>query len=184
MHYEYATERTAEPGFPRVASAERSVATLLVRAADCLTALLRSPTARAGLNESRYNVLDSLRRAPAGTSTQSALAQALLQSESNLSTLLERMEKDGLISRARSAADRRKTLIGLAAAGSDALLQADHERNLAAGKILHSLEENHTLALFEALELLLRRLEVELGMRPATSSPIQNHSLATHGHQP
>lgn len=144
--------------------AEGLVAALLVRTADCLTALLRSPTASAGLNESRFNVLDALRRTPAGTSTQSELAAKLLQSESNLSTLLDRMQHDGLISRVRSDTDRRKTLIRLAETGSDALMQADHERNRAAAKILGTLDGDRTLALCEALEQLLKRFESELGV--------------------
>jgi DNA-binding MarR family transcriptional regulator len=172
---EIAESHDRETNASAEAGVEGSVAALLVRTADCLKALMRSPTAASRLNESRYNVLDALRRMPDGTSTQSALAQALLQSESNLSTLLDRMQQDGLISRARSATDRRKTLIGLAAAGSDALLQADHERNRAATKILRSLDARHTQALFEALDLLLKRLELELGLgvrgRAEHSSP-------------
>jgi DNA-binding MarR family transcriptional regulator len=117
------------------------------------------------LNESRFNVLDALRRMPDGTSTQAALATALLQSESNLSTLLERMQHDGLITRIRSTADRRKSLIGLATAGSDALLQADHERDRVVTKIMRQLDEHRTRDLCETLELLLARLELELGIR-------------------
>jgi DNA-binding MarR family transcriptional regulator len=155
------------------------VAALLVRTADCLTALLRSPTASAGLNESRYNVLDALRRTPAGTSTQSELAAKLLQSESNLSTLLDRMQHDGLISRVRSETDRRKTLIRLAATGSDALMQADHERNRAAAKILRTLDGHRTLALCESLEQLLKRFESELGISDQSAA----QTSAAHSRQ-
>lgn len=184
---------------------------LLVRAADCLTALLRAPTATAGLNESRYNVLDALRRIPTGTSAQSELAVALLQSESNLSTLLDRMQHDGLISRVRSETDRRKSLIRLTAAGSEALLRADHERSSAAARILRTLDEESTAALCQALERLLLRFERELGVadrspalasvkagseartsnvippphhRPAKSSLPLEFSQTSHGHTP
>ncbi|MBI3864180.1 MAG: MarR family transcriptional regulator [Planctomycetia bacterium] len=161
---------------PRVAPADElgsdgAVAALLVRTADCLTALLRSPTATAGLNESRYNVLDALRRTPTGSSTQSALAAKLLQSESNLSTLLDRMQHDGLISRVRSETDRRKSLIRLAAAGSEALLRADLERNRAAGRILRSLDDDRAGALCDSLERLLRCIERELGIAERTAGP-------------
>src|SRR5262245_2121256 len=91
----------------------------LLRTAQCLTALLQSPTARAGLNESRYNVLDALCRNAAGACSQTELARHLLQSESNLSTLLDRMRQAGLISRVRSESDRRVALIGLTAEGRE-----------------------------------------------------------------
>src|SRR5262245_19451767 len=45
----------------------------LLRTAQCLTALLQSPTASAGLNEARYNVLDALRRSGAETCSQTEL---------------------------------------------------------------------------------------------------------------
>jgi DNA-binding MarR family transcriptional regulator len=183
----HATESSVESSSATEAGAGGSVAALLMRTADCLTALLRSPTATAGLNESRYNVLDALRRMPAGMSTQSELATRLLQSESNLSTLLDRMQHDGLISRVRSESDRRKFLIRLAAAGSDALIQADHERHRAAARILRSLDENRTLDLCEALAQLLKRFELELGVSTggrAGSSAADDHRSQASGAVP
>jgi DNA-binding MarR family transcriptional regulator len=144
--------------------------TCLVRTAACLTALLQGPTAAAGLNESRYNVLDSLRRIPGATCTQTELAARLLQSESNLSTLLERMRQDELISRVRSETDRRKSLIGLTRAGLDALDRADLARSRATANIFKSLDESQQAALCAALGLLLQRCENELGVAaPRTS---------------
>jgi DNA-binding MarR family transcriptional regulator len=141
-----------------------SPSALLLRTAECLRALLQGPTVQAGLNESRYNVLDSLRRKPSGTCSQSELATYLLQSESNLSTLLDRMRKDGLISRVRSESDRRVALIGLSTAGRDALARADQVRQRAAAPLLRVLNEQLEAALGEALELLRRNLERTLGV--------------------
>ena len=144
--------------------AEGEAGSLLVRTADCLTALLQGPTATAGLNESRYNVLDTLRRMPEGTSTQTELAAQLLQSESNLSTLLERMRHDELISRVRSETDRRKSLIGLTSAGREALARADLARSRATANLLKALDESQRAALCASLGLLLQRFEGELGV--------------------
>jgi DNA-binding MarR family transcriptional regulator len=141
-----------------------SIGALLARAASCLAALLQGPTAIAGLNESRYNVLDALRAIPGQTSTQTDLAAQLLQSESNLSTLLDRMRSDGLISRTRSDRDRRKSLIGLTAAGREALDRADLARSRATAAILGALDERHAAGLREGLLLLLERCELELGI--------------------
>jgi DNA-binding MarR family transcriptional regulator len=154
------------------ASAEGSVGEFLVRAAACLTALLQGPTATAGLNESRYNVLDALRRTAGGTSTQTELAARLLQSESNLSTLLERMRQDGLISRERSETDRRKSLIGLTRAGRDALARADLARSRAMATVFKTLEESEQAGLRTALWVLLQQFEGQLGIAARVNSPV------------
>lgn len=160
------------------ASSEGSVGEFLVRAADCLTALLQGPTATAGLNESRYNVLDTLRRMPEGTSTQTVLAARLLQSESNLSTLLERMRQDGLISRERSETDRRKSLIGLTRAGRDALARADLARSRAMATIFKTLEESEQAGLRAALWLLLQQFEGQLGIATRVNSAVKSPAAA------
>jgi DNA-binding MarR family transcriptional regulator len=147
-----------------LARADSSIAGILLRSAECLTALMQSPTAQAGLNESRYNVLDVLRRHGPSSCSQTGLAQQLLQSESNLSTLLDRMKKDGLISRVRSESDRRVTRVALTAAGSDALERADDARARAAASVLQVFDEHSHAALCQALGLLQRRLHRTLGI--------------------
>ena len=175
--------------------AHEEAGTCLVRTAACLTALLQGPTATAGLNESRYNVLDALRRIPGGTCTQTELATRLLQSESNLSTLLERMRQDELISRVRSESDRRKSSIGLTNSGREALARADMARSRAAANVFKALDESQQAALCAALGLLLQRCEGELGVAdrvtprgtPATAAmiserrPFQGSSLISDG---
>jgi DNA-binding MarR family transcriptional regulator len=145
---------------------------LLLRAAECLTALLQSPTAQAGLNESRYHLLTVLSRTTAATCSQAELASRLLQSESNLSTLLERMRRDGLISRVRSETDRRKAMIELTPAGSDAAAHAERARTRAMAKLWHALGAQRETALREALSLLVDRLEHVLGVVPHDISPL------------
>ena len=55
------------------------LAQLVVRAADCLRAIWHEPTAQAGLNETRFNVLELLRRAASGSCSQSEIAAAQQQ---------------------------------------------------------------------------------------------------------
>src|SRR5262249_31792569 len=104
---------------PRVPATDAcwEIGVLVLRGADCLTAALAECTVEAGLNESRYRVLVALERRTSGECSQSQLADLLLQSESNLSTLLERMSEHGLITRTRSKADRRRSLIRITAQG-------------------------------------------------------------------
>src|SRR5262249_16848456 len=101
---------------------------------------------------------------PSGTCSQTELATYLLQSESNLSTLLDRMKKDGLISRVRSQSDRRVALIGLSAVGREALARADQARQRVATPFIRAVDERLEAALSEALELLRRKLEHTLGV--------------------
>jgi len=153
---------------------------LLVRTAECLTALVQGPTAQAGLNESRYRVLDMLRRKDSGTCSQTELATQLLQSESNLSTLLERMRKDGLISRVRSESDRRMALIGLSDTGAAALDRADMARARAMATVLRVLDGHGEKALSEVLQLLLATLEQALGLA-GRAPKRRNAMLSSHG---
>jgi DNA-binding MarR family transcriptional regulator len=155
-----------------------SAAELLLRTAECLTALLHSPTAQAGLNEARYNVLDTLRRKGSESCSQTELATQLLQSESNLSTLLERMRQDGLISRVRSESDRRVALIGLTEAGREALARADRARERAAAAVLDVLDEQREGALCEALRRLLNQLERTLGIAGRESTGTASRGAA------
>ena len=155
---------------PPLPSVDGDVGVLLARTASCLAALLQGPTATAGLNESRYNVLDALRRISEGPCTQTALAARLLQSESNLSTLLERMRHDGLITRVRSETDRRKSSIGLTPAGCDALARADRARRRETATVMKVLGDSQLAALCATLGLLLQRLECELGVASRVNS--------------
>jgi DNA-binding MarR family transcriptional regulator len=157
------------------------VGALLVRTAECLKALVQAPTVQAGLNESRYNVLDTLRRKDSGACTQTELATNLLQSESNLSTLLDRMKRDGLITRVRSESDRRMTLIGLSSAGGEALIRADQARARAAAPVLQILDDRCEAALHTALELLLHRLEHALGVAGRSASRVDGRQPRSAG---
>jgi DNA-binding MarR family transcriptional regulator len=148
-----------------------TVGDLLLRTAGRLTALLEAPTAQGGLNESRYNVLSVLRRKDAAGCSQSELAGDLLLSESNLSTLLERMQRDGLISRVRSDTDRRKSLIGLTAAGREAVAVAAHARARTTASMLRALGWERELTLGESLGLLVHRLECALGIKMSPQGP-------------
>lgn len=78
-----------------------------------------------GLNEIRYTVMKMVHdSAPHGCS-QTDLADALNQSESSISTLVERMRTDNLIYRLRSKLDRRKRVLILTERGQSILSQIE-----------------------------------------------------------
>ena len=81
--------------------------------------------ARFELNDGRYAVLKLLANAAAGGCSQAELAGQLEQSESNISTLIERMQRDGLVDRLRSQADRRKRVLLISQAGRMTLAEVE-----------------------------------------------------------
>jgi DNA-binding MarR family transcriptional regulator len=162
----------------------REVGTLALRTAECLVAALVECTAEAGLNEARYRVLAALHRRAGGESSQSGLASLLLQSESNLSTLLERMSADGLISRTRSQTDRRRSLIRMAAPGFDALERAERARGAALARLMRELSAREIGQLAVGLGRFVDELERALdvadrgGVSSAANGPAPPHATA------
>jgi len=140
----------------------REVGTLLLRAADCLAAALAECTAEAGLNESRFRILMALERRTTGECSQSDLADLVLQSESNLSTLLERMGGDGLITRTRSQTDRRRSLIRITPAGQTALANADRTRAATIVRLMRPFSHEDATQLASGLERFVGGVERSL----------------------
>ena len=73
-----------------------------------------------GVTESQFNVLMEL-AANEGGLPHCQLAQGLLKSPANVSALIDRMERDGLVRRVRGERDRRTVLAEITDAGWDAL---------------------------------------------------------------
>ena len=77
-----------------------------------------------GLPLSSYDVLVNLESAPDRQMRMSELADAVLLSRSGLTRLVERLEREGLLSRADCPSDARGSLAVLTHAGSARLAQA------------------------------------------------------------
>ncbi|MGQ0636739.1 MAG: MarR family winged helix-turn-helix transcriptional regulator [Planctomycetaceae bacterium] len=157
-----------------------SIGALLLRGAECLVAALHEPTSQAGLNEARYRVLAALKADPTGECSQTDLAALLLQSESNLSTLLERMSVDGLIARKRSESDRRRSLIRLTADGQRAFERAARLRAAAVAKLLRPLARDELSAVGKGLARIVGTLETSLKgpRRTPEDTPVVRRSSA------
>ena len=89
----------------------------LLRTADTLWNASRAFFERWGLSPSQFNVLNLLRLNPAGLS-QTDLSRQLIMHRSNLTGLVDRLEKRGLVARREVAADRRAYSVVLTAAGT------------------------------------------------------------------
>jgi DNA-binding MarR family transcriptional regulator len=96
---------------------------LILRSAHLLRIVLAPALAELGLNDARWAVLQAVQAGGTAGCSQTELAQELQHSESNISTLLERMRADGLVTRERSAFDRRKSLVQLTPGGQELLAQ-------------------------------------------------------------
>ena len=110
------------------------------------------------LNDGRHALLVALARAGEVGCSQADMADRLGQSESNISTLIERMERDGLVSRSRSDADRRKRVLRITATGLTMLSAVDSKRSLWAGRLLNGIPADD----IPNLALLLQRLGTSL----------------------
>jgi DNA-binding MarR family transcriptional regulator len=100
-----------------------------------------------GVTESQFNVLMEL-AANDGRLPHCGLAQGLLKSPANVSALIDRMERDGLVRRVRGQRDRRTVIAEITEAGWSALAAAapavfDVERAILADL---SVRERSTLA--------------------------------------
>jgi DNA-binding MarR family transcriptional regulator len=89
----------------------------LLRAADTVWNASRVFFARWDLSPSQFNVLNLLRFNPAGLS-QTDLSRQLIMHRSNVTGLVDRLEKRGLVARQEVAADRRAYSVVLTAAGA------------------------------------------------------------------
>lgn len=88
------------------------------------------------LTEGRYSVLTVLDKAGASGLSQSEVADQLMQSESNVSTLVERLQRDGLVNRRWSDTDRRKRVLLLTADGQQLLHRVEIARHRWAESLL------------------------------------------------
>lgn len=87
----------------------------LRRAANALAAREAVLFREAGLTDSRFAVLEALYHL--GPQRQNELASKLLKSNANLTTVVDNLERDGLVARRRSAADGRVVEVHLTASG-------------------------------------------------------------------
>ena len=89
----------------------------LLRTADTIWNASRAFFERWDLSPSQFNVLNLLRFNPAGLS-QTDLSRQLIMHRSNLTGLVDRLEKRGLVTRREVAADRRAYSVVLTTAGT------------------------------------------------------------------
>lgn len=79
----------------------------LLRADSRVTGALEEAVARAGLTLPKFNVLIELAQAPGGRLALHEIGRRLLKSAPNITSLVDRLETEGLVRRSRDTPDRR-----------------------------------------------------------------------------
>ncbi|MEO6035306.1 MAG: MarR family transcriptional regulator [Verrucomicrobiota bacterium] len=138
---------------PPASSARYQALLQLLRTAEELWNASRVFFARWDLSPSQFNILNLLRSHPAGCS-QIDLSRQLIMHRSNVTGLVDRLEKRGLVKRQDSSTDRRAYQVVLTAAGRKLTGQILPDYYEAAETIWGKFPENRTRQLVNDLEKL------------------------------
>jgi MarR family transcriptional regulator, 2-MHQ and catechol-resistance regulon repressor len=87
----------------------------LSRATDSLAGRLHQTLARSGLTPGQFGILEALYHI--GPMSQTEIGRKLLRSNPNITTVIDNLEKDGLVRRERQSADRRVVEVSLTQKG-------------------------------------------------------------------
>ncbi len=132
-----------------------------------------------GLNAVRFQVLQFIATsAPEGCS-QAELATEISQSESSVSTLIERMRQDRLLYRLKSDTDRRKRVLMLTDDGEQLLQVAQHSYSGQMNGLLNRLSFEQQQSLLDVLQFLEEEIHHSVKQ---TSSP--RFSVETEAFRP
>lgn len=140
----------------------------LLRAADTVWNASHALFARWDLSPSQFNVLNLLADQPDGL-TQSELGRALIVHRSNVTGLVNRLARRGLLARRKAAGDRRAWRVGLTPAGRRLWQEVHPHYRDAAVRVWGRLPARQARALARVLETL--SVNAEALARQITASP-------------
>ncbi len=122
----------------------------LLRTTDMLSRRLVEVLKTEDFSSNQYNVLRILRGAPEGLSC-GEIANRMITRDPDITRLVDRLEKRGLISRCRETKDRRTVLVRIAPQGLKLLARLDEPVQNAHRKQLGHLGRDRLKALTELL---------------------------------
>jgi DNA-binding MarR family transcriptional regulator len=126
---------------PRV-SLEEEVFITLQRAAEDLASTASEPLRAVDLTGAAYNVLRILRGAGERGASCNEIGERLIKRDSDITRLLDRLEKRGLIERRRGDEDRRVVLTRVTEAGLGLLAELDGPVGAKHNEMLNHLGED------------------------------------------
>jgi DNA-binding MarR family transcriptional regulator len=154
----------------------------ILRSAHRIRGVLAAHFAEFGLSDARFSVLQIVRDALPRGCTQTELAERLQQSESSVSTLVDRMRAADLLYRLRSKSDRRKCLLVLTDHARETLdrLEVCHHERMAELLSCYKSEQLRDLAvLLKILDSELCRRELAGTDPPPVASAVIPHPRLT-----
>lgn len=149
---------------------EETVECLLL-AAHSLRGMLSEHLAKYGLNDIRYAVLKLIADSSPDGCSQAELARHLRQSESSISTLVDRMRSSHLVYRLRSKQDRRKRVLMLTEQGQEMLSRARASYRQQVDQLMGWTDSDEQTQFAETLERIVKRLESPITQEETTSPP-------------
>lgn len=124
----------------------------LVRTAEQMQHALRLRLKPYGITETQYNSLRILRGAGAHGLTCAEIGERLVSQDPDITRLLGRLERQGLVRRGRGEKDRRIVLTKITAAGLDRLKETDPVVNDTVHALLAHLSQADLRTLVDLLE--------------------------------
>jgi DNA-binding MarR family transcriptional regulator len=144
--------KPAEIKARRSSCAEETAFVNLLRTADQLSRPLARVLKTEDLSQTQYNVLRILRGAPDGVSC-GEIGNRMITRDPDITRLLDRLEKRGMISRSRETKDRRMVLARITAEGLSVLERLDKPVQDAHRKQLGHVGRERLQALVDLLNL-------------------------------
>ena len=118
------TSKNQSDGKRPIGSAEESAFLELMRTADLLSRPVAQLLKAEDLSSTQYNVLRILRGAPEGLAC-GEIGNRMITRDPDITRLLDRLEKRGLVSRCRETKDRRMVLTRITDKGLELLARLD-----------------------------------------------------------
>lgn len=147
-----------------------SLLELVLKAADLARELISPCLTGHGLNDARFTIMRAIRNSASGECSQSELARRLDQSEANISTLLDRMRGDGLVTREKSPCDRRRSVVRITERGQDLLSRAERDYGTRAEEAFRAFDVFEIQAFRTQLESLTAVWDLELEQSETVSA--------------
>lgn len=122
---------------------------------DTMAEIFSQHFARFGLSQPRFNALIQLRMAGDRGLTQSELGQLMLVSRANISGLVERLERDGLVGRQSDPGDKRALRVYITDRGQELMEKFLPIHNDFVSRALSSLTDSE----METLQSLLTKIK-------------------------
>ncbi len=134
------------------ASLQEEVVLSMLRTADQLAVPMTEVLRRENLSMSQYNVLRILRGAGAEGLPCGEISERMVRRDPDLTRLLDRLEKRGLVVRSRGTADRRVVRASISSEGLGLLESLDEIVKATVRKTLSHMPQSRLQALCKLLE--------------------------------